>query len=222
MGYGWTCFNPSHIGLQCHIGHVWYLCYPVIPELHGWNFKLTLEPSTTWIVFFIQCQPAFKRVKSFIFKIISYVDALESFSLHWIIIKGLILLFNFCGSKFFLMPICWGVAKGSKSWLWLKFCFFSWGEGRKGKGCLQRADWSDQHVLNVNDEVFLNALPWQSGYFYICFGMVSISRLAVVLRGGDVFQRDELQLKNNYNNEALWIAVLFYTWESHFCAWRNP
>lgn len=55
----------------------------------------------------------------------------------------------------------------------------------------------------MNDEVFLNALPWQSGYFYICFGIVSISRLAVVLRGGDVFQRDELQLKNNYNNEAL-------------------
>lgn len=33
--------------------------------------------------------------------------------------------------------------------------------------------------------------------FYVCFGMVSVSRLAAVLRDGDVFQRDKLQLKNN-------------------------
>lgn len=193
--------------------------YPLIPGLHGWNLKLTLEPRTAWIIFFLQYQHAFKRVKSFTFEIISYVCAFQSFSLDWIIIKELLLSFNFCGSKFFLVPVCWGVANGSWSWRWLEFCFFSWRE--KEKGSLQRADWSDQHVLNVNDEVFLNALPWQSGCFYFCFGLVSISRLAGVLRDGDVFWRGKLQLKSNYNNEVLWIAVLSRTWESHFCAWRN-
>lgn len=183
------------------------------------EFKINFRTKNHLNHVFLTISACIQKINNFIFKIISYVHAFESFGLDWIIMKELLLSFNFCGSKFFLMPVCWGVAKGSWSWWWLKFCFFSWGE--KEKSSLQRADWSDQHVLNVNDEVFLNALPWQSGCSYICFGMVTISRIAGVLRDGDVFQRDKLQLKNNYNGELLWIAVLSCTWESLFCAWRN-